>query len=67
MIGTRSPVSCSASRIAAVASKPPISGICTSIRIASTGSRSSAASASRPLAAIVTRCPRRSRRLAARR
>ena len=44
--------------MAAVASKPPISGICTSISTRSKVSRSSAASASRPLLATVTAWPR---------
>ena len=47
----------SARRIAWAASRPVISGICTSIRIASNPPRSSFSSASRPFAAMVTRCP----------
>src|SRR5438477_284503 len=58
MILVRSPVSISRARIAAVASKPPISGICTSIRITSNRVRAAASTAWRPSATTVTSCPR---------
>ena len=48
-----------------MASNPPISGICTSISTTSNDCRCIASTASRPLPAITTLCPRRSSRLAA--
>ena len=56
-IGMWVPVVFSFSRIIAVASRPPISGICTSIRMRSNPRCSKAASASRPLRATTTVCP----------
>ena len=61
-IGVRRPVAGSASRMRRVASKPSISGICTSIRMRSKSARRAAAStASRPFIAWVSECPRFSR------
>src|SRR5476649_1628444 len=57
MMGTWRPVPRSFRRMAAAASRPFISGICTSIRMASNWSPTSASIASRPLAATVTRWP----------
>ena len=57
MIGRCPPACLSLPRIAAVASNPFISGICTSINTKSNGWCSKALSTSRPLAAKVTRCP----------
>ena len=54
MIGVWTPVADSRARIAAVASNPSISGICTSIRTASNDCPSRAASASRPLPTTTT-------------
>ena len=54
MIGVWAPVAASRARIAAVASNPSISGICTSISTASNGWPSRAASASRPLPTTTT-------------
>ena len=60
-MGTRPPRPVSSPRIALVASRPSISGICTSMRMTSNRSACVRASASRPLCATVTSCPAFSR------
>ena len=57
MIRVWPPSIASRSRIAAVASRPPISGICTSISTRSKRSRATISRASRPLFATVTEWP----------
>ena len=66
-IGMCSPDTCSRSRMRRVASRPPISGICTSIRIRSKLSCSKAATTARPSLATTTLCPSFSNRRTANR